>query len=959
MAKVTIRDVAQEAGVSISLVSLVLNAKTRPDGTLDCSVKAETARRVQEVIDRLGYRPNKAAASLRSGRGYTIGVCVPDISNRFFANLSRCLENQADNDRYVVQFASHDESLQRFEHILDTYMASGVEGLILAPCKGSEQAVERVVASGIPTVLIDRDLAGVDAGRVMLDNVEAGRMMVDHLFHNGYHNIEIVSNTLGLSSMEGRLKGYIEAMHKYGLQNNIKVHYVDYHNLNDDMVRTFDEALERGARALILPTSSISLAGLLAAKSLKVRVPEELALVGFEENNLFHLHEPTVTHVCQPIRKVAEEAFGLLMRLMAKDNVEKTIILKPTMVTGGSTISLSPECPGTEQKDISVIDASNSILLSGSMFSDKGGWTVDSQYMDQMGSTYLLAHGLGNPVRDAVTRFEVENGGEYNVFVRTRNWTSRWSDAPTPGIFRLMINRVDQGVDFGTGSGEWHWQNGGKRYLKKGVHEVTVHDLTGFEGRFDAILFTMADVAPDDSLETVFYLRNNLMGVDPLPQDKGEFDFVVAGGGVAGMCAAIAAARNGVKVALIQDRTVLGGNNSSEVRVGLGGRLNIGNYPSLGYLMNEFGPARKGNARPKEYYEDDKKLQAVLNEKNITLFLGYRITSVTKDSPRTIRSVVATNVMDYSKIEVRGRLFSDCTGDAGLGFLAGAQWHMGRDPKSRYGEPSAPVEEDGITLGASVQWYSEEGETPCSFPAIDWGLPVDERNVQVVRRGQWYWEVGMRDDQIEEAEMIRDYGMYVAYSNWAYLKNNEKYRDEYANSYLGWLSFIAGKRESRRLVGEFVLKEQDLKDFVIYPDGTACTSWYIDNHEPDPENSKLFPGREYISKGCLTPLGFYPIPYRCFYSKDLDNMFMAGRNISVSHIALGTVRVMRTTAMMGEVVGLAASVCHKGNLLPRDISTSAFDKLKTLMNKGAGNPNMPYLQVYTLIDTTAARSEDC
>jgi hypothetical protein len=155
-------------------------------------------------------------------------------------------------------------------------------------------------------------------------------------------------------------------------------------------------------------------------------------------------------------------------------------------------------------------------------------------------------------------------------------------------------------MDLGTGSGEWHWQNAGKRYLKKGVHEVTVHDLTGFEGRFDSILFTMADVAPDDSLEAVFYLRNNLMGVDPLPQDKGEFDFVVAGGGVAGMCAAIAAARNGVKVALIQDRMVLGGNNSSEVRVGLGGRLNIGDYPSLGYLMNEFGPARKGNARTKE-----------------------------------------------------------------------------------------------------------------------------------------------------------------------------------------------------------------------------------------------------------------------------------------------------------------------------------------------------------------------
>ena len=209
-----------------------------------------------------------------------------------------------------------------------------------------------------------------------------------------------------------------------------------------------------------------------------------------------------------------------------------------------------------------------------------------------------------------------------------------------------------------------------------------------------------------------------------------------------------------------------------------------------------------------------------------------------------------------------------------------------------------------------------------------------------------------------EAERIRDYGMYVAYSNWAYIKNHASFRDEYANSYLGWMAHVAGKRESRRLVGEFVLREQDLTDFVVYPDGCVSTSWYIDNHEPDPENSKHF--REpFLSRGCLRPLDFYPIPYRCFYSKDLDNLFMAGRNISVSHIALGTTRVMRTTAMMGEVVGLAARVCLREGLLPRDIYEKAFDKLRELMGRGAGRTDVPYLQVYTLIDTTAARSEEC
>ncbi len=604
------------------------------------------------------------------------------------------------------------------------------------------------------------------------------------------------------------------------------------------------------------------------------------------------------------------------------------------------------------------MNTDNSVYVAASTFEEKGGWTADPQFMEQMGSSYLLAHGLGQPVNDARTRFNVPQEGTYHLYVRTRNWTACWSDKPTPGVFRIRIDDQEITTPFGDGACAWHWQAGGSIYLTEGTHRLTLHDTTGFDARCDAILLTSVDRRPDDSLETLFALRNRLMRLPAEPEDKGAFGLVVAGGGVAGMCAAIAAARGGVKVALVQDRKVLGGNNSSEVRVGLGGRLNIGEYPSLGYLLNEFGPATKGNARPAEVYEDDKKLKAVLAEENITLFLGYKVTRVEKRDARAVAAVVATHVDDYTTIRIEGRLFADCTGDGALGVLAGAEWHMGRDPKSRYGEPSAPETADGITLGASVQWYCLEADRPMPFPDIDWGLPIGEETVQKVRRGQWYWEVGMAEDQMAEAERIRDYGMYVAYSNWAYIKNHASFRDEYANSYLGWMAHVAGKRESRRLVGDFVLREQDLTDFIIHPDGCVSTSWYIDNHEPDPENSKHF--REpFLSRGCLRPLDFYPIPYRCFYSKDLDNLFMAGRNISVSHIALGTTRVMRTTAMMGEVVGLAARVCLREGLLPRDIYEKAFDELRELMRKGAGRTDVPYLQVYTLIDTTAARSEEC
>ena len=599
----------------------------------------------------------------------------------------------------------------------------------------------------------------------------------------------------------------------------------------------------------------------------------------------------------------------------------------------------------------------SSVLLLASMFDQRGGWTDDRQFFDLIGSTCLLAHGLGLPVADASTAFDISEAGEYNVFVRTRNWTAYWSAAPTPGVFEVFVDGESVGV-FGNQNSEWHWQKGLKVELAAGTHSVVVHDLTGFDGRFDAVLITRDEKAPKSDLQSYKTLRKRLLFLPSSPTNAGSFDFVVVGGGVAGMCAAIAAARTGSRVALIQDRKVLGGNNSSEIRVGLGGRLNVGLYPSLGYLLNEFAPVTKGNARPADIYEDDKKLAAVLAEKRITLFMGYRVTAVSKDG-ESIKSVVATDVINHSQIRVKGRLFADCTGDATLGVLAGAEWSMGREAQSKYGEASAPESADGMTMGASLQWYCLEDSSPRPFPDIDWGLKIDSRSVQVVRRGQWYWEVGMRDDQIADAERIRDYGMYVAYSNWSYLKNHYEKREEYANSYLGWVSCVAGKRESRRLMGEFVLREQDLKNNVIYPDGSASTSWYIDQHYPDPENSLLFPGQEYLSCGHLDPMGFYPIPYRCFYSKDVPNMFMAGRNISVSHIALGTVRVMRTTAMMGEVVGMAATICRRRKALPRDVYYTHLEELKSMMRKGVGRTDVPYTQIYTLIDTTAARSEDC
>jgi hypothetical protein len=253
-----------------------------------------------------------------------------------------------------------------------------------------------------------------------------------------------------------------------------------------------------------------------------------------------------------------------------------------------------------------------------------------------------------------------------------------------------------------------------------------------------------------------------------------------------------------------------------------------------------------------------------------------------------------------------------------------------------------------MTMGSSVQWYSGESAKPESFPDISWGLDFNEKSVQVVKMGEWTWETGMKFDQIKDFEKIRDYGLMVIFSNWSYLKNHYSGKEKYANSRLQWVAYVAGKRESRRLIGDLILKEQDLTEIVNYPDGTAPTSWTIDLHYPNPGNTKYFPGEEFISIAIHKPIYPYPIPYRCLYSRNVSNLFMAGRNISVTHVALGTVRVMRTTGMMGEVVGMAASICKKHDAMPRDVYSGYLSELKELMNKGTGKPGSKNYQDYNL-----------
>jgi len=580
--------------------------------------------------------------------------------------------------------------------------------------------------------------------------------------------------------------------------------------------------------------------------------------------------------------------------------------------------------------------AAQTVLVEAESFEQLGGWVVDQQFMDQMGSPFLLAHGMGTPVDDARTVVQLPKPGSYRVWVRTRDWVAPWKAPGAPGRFQLLVDGQPLKTLFGTEGALWHWQDGGTVSLRGNKAALALRDLTGFEGRCDAIVLS-ADrhFRPPDEGAALATFRRKALKLPDTPPEAGEFDLVVVGGGMAGTTAAISAARLGLKVALIQDRPLLGGNNSSEVRVHLGGNVNLPPYPALGNVVLELDSGHKGNAQPAANYDDEKKLGVVKAERNIRLFLNTRAVGVEKRGSR-ITAVIAREILTGKDLRYAAPLFADCTGDGTIGYLAGADYRYGRESRSETGESYAPETADRLVMGTSVMWYTEPSADPVPFADCPWALAFDDRTVQNATRGDWNWETGQNQDQISEFEAIRDHAFRAIYGNWAFQKNHSREKAKYANLRLAWVAYVGGKRESRRLVGDVILKQQDIQEKREFPDATVTATWSIDLHVPEPEHSKLFPGQEFRSVAMFGKKEPYAIPYRCFYSRNLGNLFMAGRNISVTHVALGTVRVMRTTGMMGEVVGMAASLCRKHTTTPRGVYTQHLDELKELMSRGVG-----------------------
>lgn len=572
----------------------------------------------------------------------------------------------------------------------------------------------------------------------------------------------------------------------------------------------------------------------------------------------------------------------------------------------------------------------STILLEAESFQNLGGWKIDQQFFDVMGSSYLLAHGLGDPVATAETAFSVDKDAEYYLWVRTRDW------APFPfGPGKFAISIDDQyRQEFGSSGREgWQWYRGGAVSLQGGVvHSLRLQDLTGFDGRCDAIFLTTDPLfEPPSEPETLLNWRKQLLGLSDQPRDAGQYDLVVIGGGIAGTCAAISAARQGLKTALVQNRPVLGGNNSSEIRVHLMGRTDENDFPVLGRIVHELDNGDPGNANPDaKRYGDDRKEQIVRMQPNLDLYLNMHAYAVEKEENQ-IRAVIARHIRTNEELRFPGRLFADCTGDGTIGFLAGAEYRMGRESREETGENLAPEEADLFTLGTSNLWHTTILDTATSFPETPWALPFSDEYHIDADKADWQWETGYGNfNTITQAEEIRDHNFRAIYGNWSYLKNAKK--EKYRFHKLDWVAYIGGKRESRRLMGDYILNLYDCQgEIKKQPDGFVTATWTIDLHFPDPENKKYFEGEEFFAATKHIRVAPYNIPYRCLYSRNIDNLFMAGRNISTTHVAFGSTRVMKTCGMMGELVGYAAGLCRKYEVLPRTIYEKHLAELSGIL----------------------------
>ena len=416
-------------------------------------------------------------------------------------------------------------------------------------------------------------------------------------------------------------------------------------------------------------------------------------------------------------------------------------------------------------------------------------------------------------------------------------------------------------------------------------------------------------------------------------------DVTVIGGGLAGVCAAIAAARLGRRVALVTNRPVLGGNSSSEVRVWVCGATGHGknHYAREGGIMGElFVENQYRNPDGNPYLWDALILDTVRAEPNISLFLNTDVRLVDASGPdhaRRIDAVTGWTMGSERLIRFTGPVFLDCTGDGLVGHLAGADYRIGRESRAEYEEPWAPELADDITLGSTLLFYTKDAGRPVRFVPPDFAKDVTKTSIperRIIRAGDngcayWWIEYGGELDTVHDNEVIRDELWSVIYGIWDHIKNSGEFDAE--NMTLEWVGSLPGKREYRRFVGDYVLTQHDILGQTPFADRVAFGGWSIDLHPPQGMYATEAGAKQRYADG------IYHVPYRSLYSANTTNMFMAGRNISASHVAFGSTRVMATCATIGQAAGTAAALCAQAGIAPRELDVSALQQ--TLLHADA------------------------
>jgi len=565
------------------------------------------------------------------------------------------------------------------------------------------------------------------------------------------------------------------------------------------------------------------------------------------------------------------------------------------------------------------------VLVEAASFAQCGGWKLDTQHYQQMGGCYLLAHGMGKPVADAKTTVAFPKSGTWHVWVRTRNWCP--GDWKAPGRFQIRVGGALLATEFGAEGERWHWQKGGAvEIASAGPVEVELVDLTGFDGRCDGIYFSQepSPKLPGDDLVALAAWKDRLGGRADQKIEEQPFDAVIVGGGIAGCAAALAARSQGLKVALIQDRPLFGGNASEEVRVHTIGIPGKGNA-----ILQTIDTPHYPNGHA-DAIEAQKKREATMAASGVALFAHHMAIGLEKAGDR-IASVDAREVTSGIIRRFRAPVFIDATGDGWLGHWAGAESRYGREAHTEFGEawPKhgdlwSPVKPDHRVMGSSVLWNSEKTGQTTDFPEVPWAMPVAKQHSAI--NGEWYWEYSANHlNQVDDAEQVRDHMLRAIYGSFANAKKDPKN----AAVVLKWVAYVAGKRESRRLMGDYVYTMRDMTERRQFPDAVVEEKREIDSHYQLAETGAPV---DFLSKALFHSTGgLYYIPFRSLYSRNITNLMMAGRCFSCSHIGLCGPRVMKTCGQMGIATGYAAALCKKHSAAPREVGQKHIKELRRLI----------------------------